>query len=144
MWRYGSLGLSKPHLEPIIGVILSQFNQSKRDWGWKGARAGVESVGQTCWLKCLCHEIDSARLSGSGLPLWHVLLSQGFLCHAVSLCDCIYLKSLSTAGLSPRKPQKGHFSLRGQCQGNLPNRHRWHLGQWGDLGKLLPQPLYPT
>lgn len=64
MRRYGSLGLSKPHLEPIIGVILSQFNQSKRD---RGVERGA---GRGC--KRWSNELAHMRVSWKQLSLCFV------------------------------------------------------------------------
>lgn len=97
MRRYGSLGLSKPHLEPIIGVILSQFNQSKRDWGVVGG------AGRGC--ECWSNVLAQMRVSQKRLKL--------------SFVDFRCSSDLHTPPGVPPVPVPasllGQFEIAGQC-----------------------------
>lgn len=119
MWRYGSLGLSKPHLEPIIGVILSQFNQSKRDWwgrGWKGAQTEVEGVGQMCWLQCVCRESNRAPTVGGSVWLEAALHPTDLLVPAYHLLSGLTWNLKGMRPLFYKKSQK-NFKATSYYQG---------------------------
>lgn len=123
MWRYGSLGLSKPHLEPIIGVILSQFNQSKRDWGVEGGSGrGCERwsnvLAQMCvsWKQLGPHFVDfSPRFTCTFIPGYPLMPSFSLI------MGFVWNPSVVLAQIWERKPPdlQDHFSLGRQCQNPL-------------------------
>lgn len=137
MRRYGSLGLSKPHLEPIIGVILSQFNQSKRDWGVGGVRARVVSVGQTRWLDACVVKQLSPALWVSAAALTCIFIPGFPLCVHFQPHYWVCLKLLGSAG--PGLREKAPESLQGHWGDNVRDaeapRHHWHLSPLRDPGK---------
>lgn len=137
MRRYGSLGLSKPHLEPIIGVILSQFNQSKRDWGVEGG------AGRGCerWSNMLeCRESSWAPALWTSAAALTCTFTPGHRpVPTLSLImGSVWSRWVVLAQVREREPQKV-FKATFHWQDNVrdadPTRHEWHLSPWGDPGK---------
>lgn len=139
MQRYGSLGLSKPHLEPIIGVILSQFNQSKRDWGVKGgAVRGCERWSNMLAQMLVSWKIRSPALGFSCCSHMHFCPGLSYpVLLSVALLGLFEITKQCWSQFESSNPRNSWRSLLTWdiVSGKQTSQTSWHVVQLGDLGK---------